>query len=71
MWFPAKGEEQFFDLRADRQELRDLAQDPAHADRVATWRERLINILGDRGEGFSDGKRLLVRKEPWSPVVGS
>jgi arylsulfatase len=70
LWFPATGEEQFFDLRTDRQELHDLAKDPAHAGRVAAWRERLIRLLGERGDGFSDGKRLLVRKEGWSPVVG-
>ena len=69
IYFPATGEEQFFDLAEDRQELTDLADDPAHATRVARWRKRLIDLLGKRGDGFSDGERLLVRKDWWSPVV--
>ena len=70
LWFPATGEEQFFDLKTDRRELHDLAREPAQRERVAGWRERLIRLLGERGDGFSDGKRLLVRRETWSPVVG-
>lgn len=70
LWFPVTGEEQFFDLRADRQELHDLARDPRCRERVALWRRRLIDVLGKRGDGFSDGQRLIPRKEWWSPVVG-
>ncbi|MFQ5810851.1 MAG: sulfatase-like hydrolase/transferase, partial [Armatimonadota bacterium] len=71
IYFPATGEEQFFDLASDRQELHDLAKDPAYAARVATWRQRLIDLLGERADGFSDGEKLLVREERWGPVVGS
>ena len=70
IYFPTTGDEQFFDLVQDRQELYDLARDPSQADRVARWRQRLIERLGPRGDGFSDGKRLLVRKERYSAVVG-
>jgi hypothetical protein len=69
IYFPATGEEQFFSLSDDRQELHDLAQDPVHADRVALWRERLILVLAERGDGFSDGQRLLVREDWWSPMI--
>jgi arylsulfatase A-like enzyme len=69
IWFPATGEEQFFDLAEDRQEKADLARDPAHAERLATWRRRLIALLAERGDGFSDGERLLTRGEWWSAVV--
>lgn len=65
IYYPATGEEQFFDLAADPQELHDLANDPAHAEEVALWRGRLIARLGARGDGFSDGERLLRR--PWWP----
>jgi len=69
IYFPVTGREQFFDLVHDRQELHDLAASPDHAERVAVWRGRLIEILARRGDGFSDGKKLL-RKEPgFSPVV--
>jgi arylsulfatase A-like enzyme len=71
IWFPATGEEQFFDLVNDRQELRDLGRDPACASRVARWRQRLVELLGRRGDGFSDGKKLLIRKDRWSAIVGT
>ena len=70
IYFPHTGEEQLFDLAEDRQELRDLASDPAHADRVTLWRQRLIKLLGERGDGFADGENLLVRKDRWGPEVG-
>ena len=38
IWFPATNEEQFFDLEADRQELRNLAAE--RPDEVAQWRQR-------------------------------
>ena len=69
VWLPCAGVEQFFDLTKDRQELRDLSRDPACADRVELWRRRLIEILGKRGDGFSDGKKLLVRPEGYGPLV--
>ena len=67
VWFPVRGEEQFFDLANDRQELHDLAADPAWADRVTLWRNRLTALLGERGDGFSDGEKLLVRPEGYGP----
>ena len=69
IYFPEAGEEQFFDLTKDRQELHNLAQDASCAERVAMWRERLIKILAERGDPVTDGKKLLVRKEWWPPVV--
>ena len=69
IYFPTTGEEQFFDLARDRQELHDLSKDPSYQDRVVLARERLIKLLGERGDGFSDGKKLLARKDRWSAVV--
>jgi len=69
IWFPVTGQEQFFDLTRDREELHDLARDPAYAGQAATWRRRLIEVLAERGDGFSDGKRLLARMEWWPPDV--
>ena len=67
IWFPVTGEEQLFDLTTDRQELHDLAADPACAERLAAWRQRLVELLGRRGDGFSDGRQLLVRPEGYGP----
>jgi len=71
IWFPATDQEQFFDLRTDRRELHDLARDEAHRARVAEWRRRLVEVLAKRGDGFSDGKRLIPRTEWWPPEVES
>jgi arylsulfatase len=69
IWFPATDEEQFFDLRTDRRELHDLARDDAHRERVAEWRRRLVEVLAKREDGFSDGERLIPRREWWRPEV--
>jgi len=69
IWLPCTGEEQFFDLVKDRQELHNLAGDPASAKRVTLWRNRLIALLKPRGDGFCDGDRLRVRKEPYGPLA--
>lgn len=70
IWFPCLGEEQLFDLQKDPQELHDLASDPSQAECVVRWRKVLVKILSERGDGFADGERLLVRDEWYSPVVG-
>ena len=67
IWFPVTGEEQFFDLTENRLELVDLAKKPEHAARVAVWRERMVKLLGERGDGFSDGEKLLVREQRYGP----
>jgi len=60
IWEPGLGRELFFDLQTDPQECHNLSKDPAHADAVTIWRERLIAHIADRPEGFVvDGK--LVR----------
>ena len=70
VYLPATGEERFFDLVKDRQELKNLVKAPEYADRVALWRKRLIDKLTARGDGFADGEKLLIRTDWWSPVVG-
>jgi len=61
VWFTRDGREQFFDLRADPMEERNLIDSPDHAERVDWWRARLGEELQDRPEGFSDGRQLCVR----------
>jgi len=67
IWFPITGNEQFFDLVNDREELHDLAKKPQCAEKVALWRQRLIELLGKRGDGFSDGEKLIVREDRYGP----
>ena len=57
------GEEQLFDLEQDPGEIHDLAGDPAHADTLHTWRERLIAHLEHRGEEWVKDGRLALRPQ--------
>ncbi|MEO1449095.1 MAG: sulfatase [Bacteroidota bacterium] len=53
-WFrESKPEEEVFDTQADPHELRNLADDPAYAAKLAKLRaecERWLNAVGDKGE---------------------
>ncbi|MBT3378363.1 MAG: arylsulfatase [Lentisphaerae bacterium] len=62
IWFPGWDVEQFFDLEQDPRETRDLSGTSERADEVARWRQRLIEELSGRPEGFTDGERLLKRE---------
>lgn len=57
VWFSQTGEEHLFDLVDDPGEAHDLIENESLAD---VWRQRLIDVLRDRPEGFTDGKRLIV-----------
>lgn len=67
IWFPVTGEEQFFDLEQDPSELCNLAEDTAHAEQITVWRNRLVQVLSQRGDGFADAHRLLLRPEGYGP----
>lgn len=66
IWFSADGREQFFNLSNDPQELCDLATDPDETtgNRIAVWRERLVDELTSREEGFVDQSQQLVSGRP-------
>lgn len=52
VWGSAKGVEQLFDLVADPTECRNLLHDAASAALLAQWRQRLVQTLDGREEGF-------------------
>jgi arylsulfatase A-like enzyme len=61
IWFSQSGREQLFDLREDPGEMHDLG---APRD-LSGWRERLVQTIGRRAEGFvADGKLVAGRKHP-------
>ncbi|MDX1682223.1 MAG: arylsulfatase [Phycisphaeraceae bacterium] len=58
IWWSQTGEESFFDLTEDPQELHEIAAD--NPERVTTWRERMVDVLRDREEGFVDDDQLVA-----------
>lgn len=75
IWWTDSGREQFFDLREDPCELRDLAGEASAAARVAHWRGRLVERLRDRPEGFVQDGALAPGHTygaviPGSPAAG-
>ncbi len=70
IWTPGDGSEQLFDLETDRQELHDLSSDPVSKDRLAAWRDRMIERLANRPEGFVDDGRL-VSGRPYDALIPS
>ena len=69
IWYPFTGKEQLFDLKHDRKEIHDRAPDPDSQQRLNFWRSKLVDLLGKRGDGFSDGKNLVRKKEWYGPVA--
>ena len=59
IWRPTDDSEHLFDLGKDPKEERDLSKDASHRPLLETWRERLIQRLADRPEGFSENGRLI------------
>ena len=68
IWRPANGQEQLFDLDADPREERNLAADAANQPQFLQWREKLIQRLIGRPEGFTDGKKLIPGR-PYKAVM--
>src|SRR5690625_164468 len=62
IWFSRTGEEQFFDLEKDPQELVNLASSSDYVDHVELRRNQLIHELTGREEGYTDGERLISGK---------
>ena len=61
VWNPVTGEELLFDLDSDPGEERNLAESPDHAEERDAWRQRLIDRLDGRPEGFvEDGEASTI-----------
>lgn len=60
IWFSGSGREQLFDLDTDPTELHDRP-DP---ERRALWRERLVEEVRGRPEGYAAGSALVPGREP-------
>lgn len=64
VWYTQTGEEQYFDLSADPEELHNLIGDPMYEERAAQLRGLLIQELTGREEGYTDGTRLISGRTP-------
>jgi arylsulfatase A-like enzyme len=59
IWRPVNGREHLFDLDKDPREEHDLSKDAQCLSLLETWRNRLIQRLAARPEGFSENGRLI------------
>ena len=64
IWYITSGKEQLFDVSIDYAEKHDLSKEPQYSNEMDKWRKRLIKVLKDRPEGFSDGDKLIPGREP-------
>ena len=67
IWYPGTGEEQFFDLENDPQEMVNLAE-TSTAD-LQLWRDRLVEELAGRPEGFVQDNQLSVLHGPTAVMM--
>ena len=72
-WFrPSKPEEELFDTWNDPYELNNLADDPAHAERLAGFRQALQEWMDDAGDmGFIPETELIDQFWPGSQQPGT
>ncbi len=68
IWRPRSGAEQLFDLAVDPGECTDLADSKDRAPALKQFRERLIETLRNRPEGFTDGHQLIPGRK-YKPVL--
>ena len=64
IWYSQTGEEQYFRIGTDENELHNLVHDELYQDRVGKLRELLIHELEGREEGFVKDGRLVTGCEP-------
>lgn len=63
IWFTQSGEEQYFDLEKDPNELHNAIQDSNYQTRITELRQILIKELYGREEGYTDGKKLIAHQK--------
>lgn len=64
IWFSQTGKEQFFDLEKDPDELYSQDNNREYSERLDYWRQKLIMELDGREEGYTDGRELIVGRQP-------
>ncbi|MCY9515675.1 arylsulfatase [Paenibacillus apiarius] len=64
IWFSQTGEEQYFNLEQDPNELHNAVNELGAQERVGHWRSVLIRDLEGCEEGYSDGEKLVIGRKP-------
>lgn len=65
IWYPATGEEHFFDIKNDPKEMKNLSNTPEFAETIEEYRRILVGELKERVEGFvQDGKLKALGVAP-------
>lgn len=70
VWNPVTDDELLFDLAADPGETVDRSDDPAYRSELDQWRDRLVERLTNRPEGFVEGGKLSPIPRPTDLSVG-
>ncbi len=60
IWHTQTGREHLFDLGEDPLELHDIAMEPDAESKLEPWRNRMVDVLDGRPEGFTDGEKLIT-----------
>lgn len=60
IWYSQTDIEQFFDIKNDPHETRDLTENKEYGDLIAKYRKYLIKELEGREEGFVKDEKLIV-----------
>jgi arylsulfatase A-like enzyme len=66
--FGMRPADELYDLRADRDCVRNLASDPAHAERMAALRRRMETMLKAQGDPRMDGRGHVF--DDYTPTSG-
>ena len=67
IWYTHAGQEQFFDLDTDPREMHNAIDDADVSQRAAVWRQRLIDELTGRPEGYVQDGRLVAGQSELRP----
>ncbi|MCT4542225.1 MAG: arylsulfatase [Vallitalea sp.] len=64
IWYTQTGEEQYFNLLDDPNEMHNNINNHEYKDRINELRNILIKELEEREEGYSDGEKLIAGRVP-------
>ena len=69
IWYPGTGDEHYFDIENDPDEMHNLAASPGHRADIEAWRGLLVEELSGRPEGFVENGRQKTTGGPTALVM--